>query len=126
MKEQFSGQQKRSYSTSTRRLQSPSSQSRTEQELATDKSEAVAEVVSTGPQPQASSTDGASTPITRRGMIRGIEYPDAGPGHKFAIPPIDSVSRLDHLRRRYDPVVDQVTKSLMRDGKLSQAQKVGL
>lgn len=30
----------------------------------------------------------------------------------------------DHLRRRYDPVVDQVTKMLMRDGKLSVAQMV--
>jgi len=59
-------------------------------------------------------------------MIYGMEYPDAGLGHKFPLPDIESISRLDHLKRRYDPVVEQVTKSIMRDGKLSAAQKVGL
>ena len=54
-----------------------------------------------------------------------MEYPDAGPGHKFPLPDVSDVSRLDHLKRRYDPVVEQVTKSIMRDGKLSVAQKVG-
>lgn len=126
MKEQFSGQQKRSYSTTTRRLLARSSESNTEKDFATDKSESVASILSVGPRPQASSTEAVSTLVSGQGMIEGMKYPDAGPGHKFAIPAMDSVSRLDHLRRRYDPVVDQVTKSLMRDGKLSQAQKVGL
>ncbi|PFH56025.1 hypothetical protein XA68_17186 [Ophiocordyceps unilateralis] len=43
-------------------------------------------------------------------------------GHKFGIPekpyPPDF-----HLKKRYHPVLDQITKLLMRDGKLSVAQK---
>jgi len=62
--------------------------------------------------------------VSDNGMILGMEYPDAGPGHKFPLPDVSSISRLDHLKRRYDPVVEQVTKSIMRDGKLSVAQKV--
>ena len=54
----------------------------------------------------------------------GLDYPDAGLGHKFPLPDMENWKATDHLRRRYDPVVDQVTKSLMRDGKLSVAQKV--
>ncbi|KAJ9499141.1 hypothetical protein LTR99_005236 [Exophiala xenobiotica] len=54
--------------------------------------------------------------------IIGLEYPDAGFGHKFALPDIRSMTKLDNFKKRYDPVVDQVTKSLMRDGKLSKAQ----
>lgn len=63
--------------------------------------------------------------ISEHGMILGMDYPDAGPGHKFPLPDVDNLSRLDHLKRRYDPVVEQVTKSIMRHGKLSVAQKVG-
>ena len=62
--------------------------------------------------------------INQFGMITGMEYRNAGPGHKFPLPDVRSVGKLDHLKRRYDPVVEQVTKSLMRDGKLSVAQKV--
>jgi len=32
------------------------------------------------------------------------------------------MTKLDNFKKRYDPVVDQVTKSIMRDGKLSKAQ----
>lgn len=53
-----------------------------------------------------------------------MQYPDGGFGHKFPLPDISSILRTDKLKKRYDPVVDQVTKSLMRHGKLSQAQKV--
>ena len=56
---------------------------------------------------------------------QGMSYPDAGLGHKFPLPDMTQWKITDHFRRRYDPVVDQVTKSIMRDGKLSQAQKVG-
>lgn len=59
-------------------------------------------------------------------MPMSMRYPAAGFGHKFPLPDVKAIPRTDHLRRRYDPVVDQVTKSLMRDGKLSQAQKVCL
>ena len=54
----------------------------------------------------------------------GLEYPDAGLGHKFPLPDPDEWKATDHLRRRYDPVVDQFTKMIMRDGKLARAQKV--
>ena len=51
-------------------------------------------------------------------------YADAGLGHKFALPDISTMSRHDNLKRRYDPVVEQVTKSIMRHGKLAKAQTV--
>jgi small subunit ribosomal protein S7 len=56
--------------------------------------------------------------------IVGLEYPDAGLGHKFPIPDLKSLGKAINFKKRYDPVVEQVTRSLMRDGKLSRAQKV--
>lgn len=53
-----------------------------------------------------------------------LQYPDSGFGHKFALPDITTMSRHDNLKKRYDPVVDQLTKSLMRHGKLAKAQNV--
>ncbi|EXJ94961.1 hypothetical protein A1O1_00079 [Capronia coronata CBS 617.96] len=53
----------------------------------------------------------------------GLEYPDAGFGHKFPLPDIAKFPKTNNFRKRYDEVVDQVTRSLMRHGKLSQAQK---
>src|SRR5271154_1392469 len=61
--------------------------------------------------------------ISQTGLPPSLEYPDEGPGHKFGLPDMP-LPRTDHLRRRYDPVVEQLTKSLMRHGKLSAAQKV--
>lgn len=52
-----------------------------------------------------------------------LEYPNGGPGHKFGLPEMP-LPRTEHFKRRYDPVVEQLTKSLMRHGKLSAAQKV--
>ncbi|KAL9098404.1 MAG: hypothetical protein Q9187_009669 [Circinaria calcarea] len=54
-----------------------------------------------------------------------ISFEDAGietQGHKFGLPelPIPSTS---HMKHRYDPVVQQVTNLLMKDGKLSVAQR---
>lgn len=46
------------------------------------------------------------------------------PGHKFGLPDLPLPSNL-HLKHRYDPAVEQVTKLLMRHGKLSIAQRVG-
>lgn len=56
--------------------------------------------------------------------VTGLEYPDAGFGHKFALPNIAGFQKPDNMKKRYDPVVQQVTRSLMRDGKLSKAQTV--
>lgn len=44
-------------------------------------------------------------------------------GHIFGLPtlPLPSTS---HIKHRYDPIVDQVTKLMMKDGKLSKAQRV--
>jgi len=56
--------------------------------------------------------------------VMGLEYPDAGFGHKFALPDIASWQKSDNMKKRYDPVVQQVTRSLMRHGKLSKAQTV--
>lgn len=54
----------------------------------------------------------------------GLDYPNAGVGHKFALPDVQSIKRTDHFKHRYDPVVEQVTKSLMKHGKLATAQRV--
>ena len=45
-------------------------------------------------------------------------------GHKFGLPNLPLPSNT-HLKHRYDPLVEQVTKLLMRHGKLSVAQRVG-
>jgi small subunit ribosomal protein S7 len=55
--------------------------------------------------------------------FRDIPHEMAGKGHKFGLPDTP-LARTDHFKRRYDPVVDQLTKALMRDGKLSAAQRV--
>ena len=52
-----------------------------------------------------------------------LEYPNGGLGHKFGLPDMP-LPRTEHFRGRYDPVVEQLTKSLMKHGKLSVAQKV--
>ena len=54
----------------------------------------------------------------------GLEYPDAGFGHKFPLPALGRFTKQDNFRTRYDPIVEQFTKLLMEDGKLSRAQKV--
>lgn len=43
-------------------------------------------------------------------------------GFKFD-PPV-RLPRTENVKRRYDPVIEQLTKLLMRDGKLALAQKV--
>jgi hypothetical protein len=45
-------------------------------------------------------------------------------GHKFGVPDLPLPPR-NNLKFRYDPIVTQVTKLMMRDGKLSVAQRVG-
>jgi small subunit ribosomal protein S7 len=45
-------------------------------------------------------------------------------GHKYGLPELPIPANAN-LHYRYDPVVSQVTNLLMRDGKLSVAQRVG-
>lgn len=45
-------------------------------------------------------------------------------GHKYGLPELPLPPNAN-LHYRYDTVVEQVTNLLMRDGKLSQAQRVG-
>ena len=55
-----------------------------------------------------------------------ITFEDTGietQGHTFGLPELPLQSQL-HMKHRYDPVVQQVTNLLMRDGKLSKAQRV--
>jgi len=44
-------------------------------------------------------------------------------GHKYGIPELPLASNLN-LKRRYDPVVNQVTNLIMKHGKKSVAQRV--
>ncbi|KAL9047316.1 MAG: hypothetical protein Q9214_000075 [Letrouitia sp. 1 TL-2023] len=54
-----------------------------------------------------------------------ISFEDTGletAGHNFELPALPLPSRM-HMKHRYDPVIKQVTNLLMRDGKLSVAQR---
>ncbi|RMZ85064.1 hypothetical protein DV738_g341, partial [Chaetothyriales sp. CBS 135597] len=78
----------------------------------------LAQYVSTQPQP-------AEPEVQFQGTrAEGLQYPNAGPGHKFPLPDTSALKITDHLRRRYDPVIDQMTKSIMRDGKLSNVSMI--
>jgi hypothetical protein len=51
-----------------------------------------------------------------------IDAADRNPGLKFDMP--GPLPKSENFRNRYEPVVDQFTKLIMRDGKLATAQKV--
>ena len=46
------------------------------------------------------------------------------PGYKFELPELP-LPKNAHIKYRYDPLIEQVTNLLMRDGKKSVAQRVG-
>lgn len=46
-----------------------------------------------------------------------------GPGHKFGLPQWPWPEGFNH-KKRYHPVLEQITRLLMKDGKLSAAQRV--
>lgn len=52
----------------------------------------------------------------------GEDILDDEAGHKFGMPA--KPGKYDKLQDRYPPVIHQVTRLLMRDGKLSQAERV--
>ena len=55
-----------------------------------------------------------------------INFEDSGiemAGHNFELPALPIPANM-HLKHRYAPIVKQVTNLLMRDGKLSVAQRV--
>ena len=59
-------------------------------------------------------------------VANGLDpFEEDSPGHKFGLPALPVPSRM-HMKHRYEPVVAQITKLLMRDGKLSKAQRVSL
>lgn len=63
------------------------------------------------------------------GLDMGLIDPEAvmtvpeTPGLKFPMPSLP-LPQGSHVKHRYDPVVEQVTNLLMRDGKKSVAQRV--
>lgn len=69
------------------------------------------------------SSSGSSLPPSMIKNFKDIPHELAGEGHKFGMPQ-KPLLRTDHLKRRYDPVLDQFTKALMRSGKLGFAQRV--
>lgn len=61
-------------------------------------------------------------------QLRMIEYglnplDPSVEGHKYGLPEIDLGSR-KHTKHRYDETITQITRLLMRDGKLAKAQRV--
>lgn len=98
MRDQFAGSS-RSYSTSARQQQQQMDQSQNDPSIA-----AVASMIYNPQQPASAA----------------MQPPE---GYKFE-PPSMSLPRTENVKRRYDPLVEQFTKLLMRDGKLSHAQKV--
>ena len=64
--------------------------------------------------------------LARRQQEATISFEDTGiktQGHQFGLPALPLENR-SHIRHRYEPIVKQVTNLLMRDGKLSVAQRV--
>lgn len=51
-----------------------------------------------------------------------IDATDHNPGLKFDMP--EPLPKSENFKNRYEPIVDQFTKLIMRDGKLATAQKV--
>ena len=56
-------------------------------------------------------------------MIKPEPAEDQKEGHIFGLPELPLPNH-SHLKHRYDPVVHQFTNLLMKDGKLSKAQRV--
>jgi small subunit ribosomal protein S7 len=57
---------------------------------------------------------------------KGVNVPEAPTiGHKFPLPALPLPSKM-HVKHRYDPILVQLTRLLMKDGKLSKAQRVSL
>ncbi|KAL1957436.1 hypothetical protein VTO42DRAFT_6004 [Malbranchea cinnamomea] len=79
--------------------------------------------------PTATATETAAEP-TRADIAEMIaateqqlaEQPQQNEGHMFGIPPIP-IPRSEHLKRRYDPLVEHFTKMMMHSGKLALAQR---
>ena len=62
----------------------------------------------------------------RRQQEGTISFEDTGietQGHKFGLPEL-APGKSSHIKHRYEPIIKQVTNLLMRDGKLSVAQRV--
>ena len=70
---------------------------------------------------ETTSSGGMELPLSM--TFKDITPEVGGEGHKFGLPKAP-LARTDHLKRRYDPVVEQLTKVLMRHGKLATAQRV--
>ena len=60
---------------------------------------------------------------TGEGLIGRQSTDLGGEGHVFGLPPLP-LPRNTHLKRREDPMVEQVTKLILKSGKLSKAQRV--
>ncbi|KAI5300533.1 hypothetical protein KEM56_002374, partial [Ascosphaera pollenicola] len=80
---------------------------------------------STAAEPSAADNGAAplpgATPMEQ--LIAVMENKPEAPiqGLKFGMPPTPDYAT-GHFRKRYDPVLDQFTKMLMRDGKLARAE----
>lgn len=70
-----------------------------------------------------------STTARRRATTQALVNPESAevqrPGYIFDLPALPLPSN-SHLKHRYDPIVEQVTNLLMRDGKKGVAQRVRL
>ena len=58
-----------------------------------------------------------------QGLVDRQSIKLGGEGHIFGLPTLP-LSRNMHLKRRENPVVEQVTKLILKSGKLSKAQRV--
>ena len=75
-------------------------------------------------QSQSADTDGeAAQELMGFASSRAVQGYGEGQGHLFGLPDLPLPSK-QHIRHRYDPIVEQFTNLLMQDGKLSRAQRV--
>lgn len=68
-------------------------------------------------------TEEAAEPSSE--LVAPVEGALQDPGHKFGLPPRPYPAGFN-LKQRFHPVLEQITRLLMRDGKLSVAQRVRL
>ncbi|KAL2868876.1 mitochondrial 37S ribosomal protein uS7m [Aspergillus lucknowensis] len=108
----------RSFSTSAR-----PGQGEVEAQKDAQKESSSASASGSGSGSDATSEDRASAALVQSMITQVTQEATAmlPPGLKFPAP--ESLPRTEHYRKRYESVVDQFTKLMMRDGKLSVAQK---
>lgn len=74
------------------------------------------------PQPQPQPDEASAALVANMIAEADLTAAEKVTGLKFALP--DEMPKTENFRTRYEPLLEQFTKLLMEDGKLTRAQKV--